>query len=305
MKIISSLFSVTILFAVSVGAVSANARVVVMDFQDQSASGEADLGRNVSNMLTTALVKHAKLSVVNRDKLVSLIKQQHPGDDRALFDASIVADVAKSEGVHYVVTGIISAYGKSSSKTSSRKEGSLFDIGKKSHHATVDMQIVDANTADIVYADTASNSESTLDLSSLALDVTGSGSGNQSALKAMRKTVNQLATTIAGIGLQPTQLAANTQSRSSGSAANAIVADVDGDILTLNKGTNAGFKVGQKVTIFSHKGKEIKDPATGEVIRVKYKKLGTIELTDVGDSYSEGTVVGEGNKGFEVQNIAK
>ena len=81
-----------------------------------------------------------------------------------------------------------------------------------------------------------------------------------------------------------------------------MIADVDGEVVTLNQGSAAGFKVGQKVKI-ARKDKEIKDPATGKVIKVKYKKVGTIEITAVESGYTEGKIVS--GSGFAVGDMVK
>ena len=73
------------------------------------------------------------------------------------------------------------------------------------------------------------------------------------------------------------QIAAGPTTGSAGSRENdldAIVADVDGTSLTINAGSAAGLAKGQTFTIY-HKGKEIKDPKTGEVLDVQTTPIGT------------------------------
>jgi hypothetical protein len=81
-----------------------------------------------------------------------------------------------------------------------------------------------------------------------------------------------------------------------------MIADIDGKTVTLNQGNAAGFKVGQKVKI-SRKDKEIKDPASGKVIRVKYKNIGSIEITNVADKYAEGKIIS--GAGFAVGDLVR
>jgi hypothetical protein len=73
----------------------------------------------------------------------------------------------------------------------------------------------------------------------------------------------------------------------------ALVADVSGDTITLNAGSAAGLQVGQTFTVY-HKGKVIKDPATGEVLDVQTTPLGQITITMVRDKISSGTYSGSG-----------
>ena len=54
----------------------------------------------------------------------------------------------------------------------------------------------------------------------------------------------------------------------------ALVADVSDNTITINAGAAAGLQVGQTFTVY-HKGKVIKDPATGEVLDVQTTPLGS------------------------------
>ena len=95
---------------------------------------------------------------------------------------------------------------------------------------------------------------------------------------------------------------ATTSAKATKPVGKAVVADVDGNTITLNKGENAGFKKGQTVTI-SRKGKIIKDPTTGKILKIKYKTVGKIKLTEVEKTYSEGIV--SSGSGFKVGDIIR
>lgn len=70
-----------------------------------------------------------------------------------------------------------------------------------------------------------------------------------------------------------------------------LVADVSGKTLILNVGKNAGVQVGDKLKV-GRTSREIKDPATGKVIRRIDTPLGTVTITDVDDLSSQGTYSG-------------
>jgi hypothetical protein len=59
-----------------------------------------------------------------------------------------------------------------------------------------------------------------------------------------------------------------------------LVAAVDGKDIVLNVGTKAGLHPGQQLAV-QRVTKEIKDPATGKVIRRMSTQVGMIEITDV------------------------
>jgi hypothetical protein len=72
-----------------------------------------------------------------------------------------------------------------------------------------------------------------------------------------------------------------------------LVADVDGTTLTINVGSRTGVKVGDVLQI-SHPGREIRDPATGKVLRRVDSALGSVAITQVDDGSSVGTYTGAG-----------
>ncbi len=70
-----------------------------------------------------------------------------------------------------------------------------------------------------------------------------------------------------------------------------MVADVSGSTLILNVGTSAGVNVGDTLKV-SRAGREIKDPATGKVLRVVETEMGTVTIRSADSSSSEGTYAG-------------
>jgi len=75
-----------------------------------------------------------------------------------------------------------------------------------------------------------------------------------------------------------------------------LVAAVDGGQLVLNVGSKAGVKVGDQLSV-ERVAREIKDPATGKVIRKMSSAVGVVRVTDVdGDSAVAATVSGAGFK---------
>jgi len=70
-----------------------------------------------------------------------------------------------------------------------------------------------------------------------------------------------------------------------------LVADVEGNTLIMNVGTRAGVKVGDHLGVF-HKGKEIRDPGTGKVLKVMETKLGDVTITQADETSATGTYSG-------------
>ena len=85
-------------------------------------------------------------------------------------------------------------------------------------------------------------------------------------------------------------------------AIDGLVADVNGASLVLNVGSRSGVHVGDKLQV-TRVGREIKDPATGKVIRRTESAMGTISITEVDDASAVGTY--EGAAGVKVGDRVK
>ena len=81
-----------------------------------------------------------------------------------------------------------------------------------------------------------------------------------------------------------------------------LVAAVDGGQVVLNVGAKAGVKVGDQLSV-ERVSKEIKDPATGKVLRRMSTSLGIVKVTDVDDVSSVATPVS--GTGFKVGDAVK
>ena len=81
-----------------------------------------------------------------------------------------------------------------------------------------------------------------------------------------------------------------------------LVADASGDTLILNVGSKAGVKVGDRLQV-TRAIRQVRDPATGKVIRSVEDKLGEVVITEVDESSSTGRYSGSPAKvGDTVKN---
>ncbi len=269
----------------------AKPRVAVMNFENKTQYGGWRLGYGAADILTTEMVKTGKFKMMERENLQTVLSEQNLGR-AGRIDPATAARIGRIIGVEYIITGAVTEYGQSSVGGG----GGGVHIGKKGYHATVDIRIVDAETGEIVFADSASHSKSTVNVR-----VFGFGGGERfnekRATEVMRVAVQKLAAKIAETHLKSGVARANPAM-----AAQVLVADVDGKIITLNKGQSAGYSVGQKIGIY-RLGKVIKDPASGKVLKKKYKKVGVIRITAVEDGYAEGRIIS--GAGFKVGDMVR
>ncbi|MCP5003548.1 MAG: hypothetical protein GY941_06275 [Planctomycetes bacterium] len=288
------------------GQAFAKDRVAIMDFQNRAQYRGWRVGSGASDMLATALVKTGKFSVYEREKLASILKEQELGAS-GVIDQSTASQIGKVIGVEYIITGAVTEYGQSGSGGG----GGGVEVGKKHYSAAVDVRMVNATTGEIVFADTASKSRSGVKVRIFGYGG-GEGHNEKKSTEALRMAIDEIAQKITSLPLSTSEARPGTTTAGSGthkvppSAAfgspGILVADVDGNIISLNNGSDGGLKTGQTVVI-KRQRKVIKDPKTGKVIKIKYNTIGTIKLTEVDAAYAEGTVVS--GTGFQVNDVAK
>ncbi|MCK5311386.1 MAG: hypothetical protein KAJ62_04725 [Desulfobacteraceae bacterium] len=268
-------------------------RVAIMDFDNRTPYGSYHLGTGAPDILTTELVKLNKFDMYERDRLNNIISEQDLGASGRV-DAATAAKIGKITGVNYIITGAVTEYGKSGGSGG----GHGVSIGRTGYHATVDVRMINAVTGKIVFADSGSASTS-----STKVRVFGFGGGQnfneKAATETMRQAIQQLAEKISSLNLS------GSGKVSAGAVVNKsaiLIADVDDNIITLNKGSELGLVKGTKLTV-KRKGKVIKDPATGKVIKIKYKTIGKIKVIESEKGYSECSVIS--GSGFKVGDLVK
>jgi hypothetical protein len=176
----------------------------------------------------------------------------------------------------------------------------LGGVGAKSSKAVVGVsaRLVSADTAEILAAVSAKG-ESTRSSASLA---GAGGSVGTAAGGAVDMLSSNFANTILGeaVTQATTQLAAQIDANASRMPTNKItvnglVADVSGQTLILNVGSRAGVRVGDTLQVVRSL-REVRDPASGKVIRRIEEPVGSVTITQVDDQSSEGKFTGSNPK---------
>jgi curli biogenesis system outer membrane secretion channel CsgG len=239
------------------GMVALKRRIGVVDFQNKTAYGQGRLGTAASDILVTELVKSGKFIVVERDKLDKIMEEQKLGMT-GVIDATTAAKVGKVLGLNAIVTGSISQFG-------SGTEGSEYLITQSKNQVvkcSVDIRVVDAETGQILLADSGSgvarkHSGGVLGLGTrTSYDETLEGEALRAAIV---KFVNNIVTQVEK---KPWSCR---------------VADVDGQSIYLNAGNDSGVPVGKELTAY-RVGRAIKDPTTGLVIGNTEDKIGELKI---------------------------
>ncbi len=263
-----------------------------------------DVGKGVADLLVEKLVQNGTYSVVERKAIDKVLSEQNfSNSDRA--DPNTAAKIGRILGVDAIVVGSITQFGRDDKSTNvggdvlsnvTRKYG-LGGVGHKSSKAVVGLtaRLVSADTGEIL-AVANGKGESTRSGTALL----GSGGSSVSATGAYDMRSSNFANTILGEAVNlavnglAKQLDANSQALPTRVVTvDGLVADVTGDTLVLNVGSRAGVKVGDVLHV-KRVGREIRDPATGKVIRRVEEPLGDITITEVDDLSAVGKYNGAG-----------
>jgi len=285
-------------------------RVAVLDFDYGTVRSEAaawfgtdqDIGKGISEMLVERLVNDGSYSVIERKALDKVLAEQNfSNSDRA--DSTSAAKIGRILGVDAIITGTITQFGRDdksrgvSGGALSRVTGRFGVGGVKRDNAkavvAVTARMIDTSTAEIL-ASARGVGESARKGVSLA----GAGGGSIIGGGAVDMTSKNFANTIIG---EATTAAVAQLAEGLNAAAgklperkvviDGLVADVAGNTLILNVGTRAGVKVGDRLKV-SRKIREVRDPATGKVLRSVESTLGEVTITEADESSSVGNFSG-------------
>lgn len=275
-------------------------RVAVFDFDYatvQTASSalfgtNVDVGKGISDLLVTYLVKDGTYSVIERKALDKILAEQNfSNSDRA--NPTSAAKLGKLLGVDAIIVGSVTEFGNETKNVGlGGAGGGLGGYGLGGfHHKTskaivaLDARIVDIDTAEILGV-AEGKAESKRESTSLLggggnWHGFGEGEANfgssdfQSTIigEAVKGAVEQMST-----GL----IADNTKLETRTIVVSGLVAAVDNGQIVLNVGAKAGLKVGDQLNV-ERITREIKDPSTGQVIRRLTSPVGVVRVTDVDD----------------------
>lgn len=302
------------------GAEPRKKRVAVLDFDYATVhsavsalfGADVDVGKGIADLLVKDLVRDGTYSVIERKMLDKILAEQNfSNSDRA--NPTSAAQIGRILGVDAIIVGSITQFGN---ETNEKKIGGAggtwggFGLGgfksKKSKAiVTVDARIVDIDTAEILaVADGYGESERS------GTGILGGGAGpggfgvggvdfsssdfQQTILgEAVKKAVDDMSTDV---------IASNSKLQARQIVVEGLVAFVDSGTVVLNVGGKAGLKVGDQLSVERVKS-EIKDPATGRVLRRLTDPIGTVEVTDVDDVSAVCRIVNGSD--FQVGDAAK
>lgn len=254
--------SMTITYA----ADASKPRIAVVRFDNQSGYGAWRLGWSAADVMMTKLFKSGKFTLIERKQLESVLNEQGLGQS-GVITPQTAAKVGRVLGVQGIVIGNVTAF-------SIDRGGSSFGVGsykRTTANCTIDVRIVDTSSAEILFMDSASSSES-----SRSVKVYGIGKDqdyNESfAEKTLRGAVDEIGDKIVA--------KADTMFSGSSVVTTMQVAMVKGDKIYINVGSANGINVGDTFTV-QRRGEEIIDPVTGQSLGAETATIGKIMVTKV------------------------
>jgi curli biogenesis system outer membrane secretion channel CsgG len=295
-------------------------RVAIFDFdyatvQTNSAAifgTNVDIGRGITDLLVKYLVTDGTYSVIERQVMDKILAEQNfSNSDRA--NPTSAAKLGKLLGVDAIIVGGITQFGDETKNTNLGGGGGNwggFGVGGFGHKkskaiVSLDARIVNIDTAEIlgVAEGHGESSRSSTSLLGGGGNWHGFGGGNADfGSSDFQQTIIGEAVKTATEQLSAGLIADNTKLEVRTIVVEGLVAAVDSGQVILNVGAKDGVKVGDQLNV-ERVTREIKDPATGQVIRRMTSPIGVVRVTDV-DNISSVCVPVSG-AGFKVGDAVK
>lgn len=295
-------------------------RIAILDFEYGTVrSGVAalfgtdvDVGRGIADLVVKHLVQDGTYAVIDRKALeLVLAEQNFSTSDRA--NPASAAQIGKILGVDAIIVGSITQFG---AETKEKKVGGvggtwsrigLGGIGRKKTKAivSVDARVINIDTAEILaVADgKGESSRSSTSLLGGGFSRAGLGVGEVDFSSSdFQETILGEAVKAAVEDLSTDLITANDKLAMRQVVVEGLVAFVEGDQVVLNVGARAGLKVGDRLSV-ERVVREIKDPATGKVIRRMTNRLGEVEVIELDDISAVARIVSGSD--FQIGDLAK
>jgi curli biogenesis system outer membrane secretion channel CsgG len=282
--------------SVSHGLAQEKKRVAVLDFDYATVRGAAaayfgtdvDLGKGIATLVIDNLVSAGVYSVVERAALDKVLMEQNfSNSDRA--NPATAANLGRILGVDAIVIGGITQFDSATGNAGRIGTGlRAFGVSRTQNKAVISVsaRVVSTDTAEILVVAGGKGEASRSETS-----VAGAGRAVDFGSTAFKGTVVGEAVSRAAEALSVDLNGKAKSLPSTVRAVEGLVADVSGTTLVLNIGTRAGVKVGSRLDI-RRQAREIRDPATGVVLRRITEAVGEVLITEADETSSVGTFTG-------------
>jgi curli biogenesis system outer membrane secretion channel CsgG len=264
-------------FAIAVtGVFAAMPIVAVMDLENKSGWSGYDVGVGMADMLVTELMGTKRVKVIEREQLKKVMEEQQLGMS-GMITPQTAAKIGKLLGCQYIITGSVTEYGTSSGGAAAMGIG----IKKNTATAALDIRAIDTSSGEILAAVSGKGSKS-----SGQLDLSGGGLPTDVSIGSPDFNSSQIGQAVRAACKQ----AADKMVESFSSEWTSSIVKVEGKIVTISGGNNAGLKKGD-VFVVMRKGEAMTDPDTGEDLGSEDTEVGKIKVTEVLEKMSKAIIL--------------
>jgi curli biogenesis system outer membrane secretion channel CsgG len=263
-------------------------RSIVVDKFDtlstfNAAYGTWDVGGGLAAMLTTAIEQSGRFVVLERANLDRVIGEQQIKQASAV-NPTAGPQLGQVTAAQFIVIGSVTEFGAEDKGgtfnvgiSGSRGLGGLLGMKKTEGSVALDLRIVDTTTSQVVQTLKVKEPISQTSLSAStnykAMSLGGDAFNNTPLGEATRHAIDKAVAEIVAVSArQPWQ---------------ALVVEVDGRKLAINAGSGSRLKAGDQFRV-EHVVRKLTDPATGEVLSIQRKPLGTVRITSVEEKVAFG-----------------
>lgn len=286
-------------------------RVAVLDFDYATVRSsvaaiwgtDRDVGKGIADLLVEKLVQGGVYTVVERKAIERVLAEQNfSNSDRV--DPLTAAKIGRILGVDAIIIGSITQFGRDDKATTlggggfggiTRRYG-IGGIQRREAKAVVDVtaRMISTDTAEILAVGHGQGESARSGVSLLG----AGGSSEAGGAGAYDMTSKNFAATLIGEAVHKavTQLSQELEAGAARLPARAVqihglIADVSGNTVILNVGSRAGVRVGDRLQV-RRKVREVRDPATGKVLRAIEDRIGEVVITEVDEVSAVGTYTG-------------
>lgn len=241
------------------------------------------IGEGLAEMLTSELSKTGQFIIVERQALGDIVKEQELGQS-GLVRSETAARTGQVLGAQIVVRGAVTEFEENASGGGAGVRLPSFGIGGgvNNAHVALDIRLIDTSTGQVIASHNAAKSVPAAGggLGARIGNVTFGGDAffqtpiGQATRAAMQDALQFI---------MATAFKAVIPSFS--------IVKVEGGMAYINAGTNSNVRVGDVLMVYS-KGEDLVDPDTGLKLGSDEKMIGSIQITNVQEKFSIGTVRG-------------
>ena len=261
---------------------------------------QIDIGRGISSLLVKRVAQSGCFTVVERQKLNTLIQEQDLGASGRIKKGT-QARTGEIRGADFVILGDIVTFGRDDNRRAAGGGviapggGGVAGGRKRTDKAVVTLgfRMSDNETSEIVMAGEARGESQRVSKGGFAgLFVAGIGVGGFVDFSAQN-----FAETIIGeavidaVDKLAQQVKCDVGSSRKNIEIEGRVAAVNGPVVILNVGSSAGVQVGDVFDLAEVTG-EVRDPVTKEVLDLQTSPLGKMTITSVRERTAQGTFSG-------------